>query len=330
MSHRVNRMKQPLFAAALAVLGGLACIAAQAQPPAYPSKPVRLIIGYTAGGSADIVGRMVATELSNLNGQPFVVENRPGVGGMLGLGLVARAPADGYTLGLGVSGTLVTGPHLQKNTPYDPLTAFAPISIVARTPMAILASPGFEASSVQAILREAKARPGELMFASGAQAFELAIRLFQVKAGVQMGSVPYPGGAQASIDVMAGRVPLMVDVIGAQQANIQAGKLRPVAVLDSRRSTALPAVPTVAEAGVAGYEAVGWSAFVAPAGTPPEVVDRLSAQLREVMRMPSVRDRLIGLGFEPASSSPDELDRMIRSEHAKWGALVRELGLQPQ
>jgi len=317
------------FLSATSICLALVC-SAPVQAQTYPSKPVKVIIGYTAGGSADIVGRIVATELSNLNGQPFVVENRPGVGGMLGLGMVAKAPADGYTLGLGVSGTLVTGPHLQKGTPYDPLTAFEPISIVARTPMAILASPGFPATTVPAILREARARPGELMFASGAQAFELAIQLFQSRGSVKMGSVPYPGGAQASIDVIAGRVPLMIDVIGAQQANIKAGKLRPIAVLDSKRSTVLPDIPTVAESGIPGYEAVGWSAFVAPRGTPDAVVAKLNAQLSKIMAMPEVRDRLLGLGFEPASNAANEMDAMIRSEHAKWGALVKELGLVAQ
>lgn len=314
----------------MALAGLVALASGSARAQAYPTRPVKLLVGYTAGGSADIVARMVATELSTLNGQPFVVENRPGVGGMLGLDLVAKAPPDGYTLGLGVSGTLVTGPHLQKNVPYDPLTAFAPISILARTPMAILAAPGFEQTSVQAILNEARATPGELMFASGAQAFELAIRLFQAKAGVQIGSVSYPGGAQASVDVIAGRVPLMVDVIGAQQGNIRAGKLRPVAVLDSRRASVLPHIPTVAESGVPGYEAVGWSALVAPAGTPSAVIEKLNGQVRQVMASAAIRDRLVELGFEPTANSPSELTQMIRSEHAKWGTLVKELGLQPQ
>ncbi|VTU37594.1 Argininosuccinate lyase [Variovorax sp. PBS-H4] len=318
------------FVSAIAALATSLLFALPAGAQSYPNKPVKLIIGYTAGGSADIVGRMVATELSNLNGQPFVVENRPGVGGMLGLGMVAKAPADGYTLGLGVSGTLVTGPHLQKGAPYDPLADFTPISIVARTPMAILASPEYAAPSVTAILDDAKARPGEVMFASGAQAFELAIQLFQVMGGVKMGSVPYPGGAQASIDVIAGRVPLMVDVIGAQQANIKAGKLRPVAVLDSKRSTVLPDVPTVSESGIAGYEAVGWSAFMAPKGTPEAVVSKLNAQIRQIMAKPDVRDRLLGLGFEPASNTSAELGAMIQGEHAKWGALVKQLGLVAQ
>jgi tripartite-type tricarboxylate transporter receptor subunit TctC len=179
-------------------------------------------------------------------------------------------------------------------------------------------------------LKEARARPDAVMFASGAQAFELAMRLFASKADVRMGSVSYPGGGQAAIDVMAGRVPVMVDSIGAQQANIKAGKLKALAVLDSKRSVVLPDVPTVAESGVPGYQAVGWLGIVAPKGTPAPIVAKLNAQLRQIMAKPDVRDKMLALGFEPSTGSPQEFAREIQSEYAKWGAVVKSAGLTAQ
>ena len=313
----------------------LACAAllqlpqAVAQDSVYPSKAVRLLVGYPPGGASDTVARLVAQELSKMNGQPFVVENKPGVGGMLSMSMVTKAPADGYTLGLGVSGTLTTGPHLMKVRLYDPLADFEPIGMVAKAPMVLLAGPGFKSDNVQALVREAKASPGTIMYASGAQAFELALQLFKSKADVDLGSVPYPGGAPASIDVMAGRVPIMADTIGAQQANIKAGKLRALAVLDSRRSPLLPDVPTMQEAGVAGYEAVGWTCLVAPKGTAEAVVYKLSQQVEKVLSMPEVKQRLVTLGFEPSYSSPTALARTIASEYAKWGDVVRAAGMTP-
>lgn len=311
----------------LACMAALPLPQALAQTPAYPAKPVRLLVGYPPGGASDIVARLVAQELSKLNDQSFVVENRPGVGGMLSMSLLAKAPADGYTLGLGVSGTLTTGPHLQKTKLYDPRTDFEPIGMVAKAPMVLLAGPGFKYDSVQALVREAKAHPGQIMYASGAQAFELALQLFKSKAGVDLGSVSYPGGAPASIDVMAGRVPIMADTIGAQQENIKAGKLRALAVLDSTRSPLFPDVPTMAESGVTGYEAVGWTSLVAPKGTPPAIVAKLNEQIKQVLARPEIKQKLLTIGFEPWYGSPKALERTIASEYDKWGEVVRAAGL---
>jgi tripartite-type tricarboxylate transporter receptor subunit TctC len=304
--------------------------AAFAQGGDYPARPVKILVGYPPGGASDIVARLVAQELQKLNDRAFVVENKPGVGGMLSMSLVAKAPADGYTLGLGVSGTLTTGPHLQKSKLYDPLTDFDPVAMVAKAPMVLLANPAFKHNSVSSLVSDAKARPGELMFASGAQAFELALQLFRAKAGVNITSVPYPGGAQASIDVMAGRVPIMVDTIGAQQENIKAGKLKALAVLDNQRSPVLPDVPTMVEAGVSGYEAVGWTSLVAPKGTPDAVVRKLNSQVQQVLAMPEIKQKLLKIGFEPAYSSPQQLAGTVAREYAKWGEVVRAAGMQAQ
>lgn len=314
----------------LALAAACAVLPAHAQSVAYPSKPVRIVVGYPPGGASDMVARVVAQELTRINNQQFLVENRPGVGGMLGMSVVAKSPPDGYTLALGVSGTLTTGPHLQKNRLYDPLADFEPVGMLAKAPMVLLAGPSFRFDTVNALVREARARPGELMFASGAQAFELALRLLRAKANIEIASVPYPGGAQASIDVMSGRVPLMVDTIGAQQENIRSGKLRAIAMLDSRRSPLFPEVPTMIESGVAGYEALGWTSLVAPKGTPDAVVTKLNQQLRQVLAQPDVYQKLMGVGFEPWPGSPKDLERTIQTEYAKWGEVVKASGMAAQ
>jgi tripartite-type tricarboxylate transporter receptor subunit TctC len=315
---------------ALCCAAALAPAAAFAQDSAaYPSKPVRLVVGYPPGGASDIVARVVAEQLGKLNNQSFVVENKPGVGGMLGMSHVAKAPADGYTLGLGVSGTFTTGPHLQKNKLYDPLTDFEAITMVAKAPMVLLATPG-KFDNVAALVREAKAKPGSVMFGSGAQAFELALQLLKSKAGVDITSVRYPGGAPASIDVMSGRAHIMVDTIGAQQANIKSGKLQALAVLDDVRSPVLPDVPTMIEAGVAGYDALGWTSLVAPKGTPAPVVRKLNQQVAQILAMPEIKQKLLNIGFEPWAGTPQQLQKTVVTEYAKWGDVVRASGMQAQ
>src|SRR5690554_5892817 len=312
------------------LMAGLLCLSVTGLPAVadtYPSKSVKIVVGYPPGGASDMVARLLANELEKENGQPFVVENKPGVGGMLSLYSVAKSDPDGYVLGLGVSGTLVTGPHLQKNTPYDVKADFTPIGMVAKVPMVRLAGPAFKGDSVAGLIKAARANPGDIHFASGAQAFELAMQLLNSRAQIEPSSVSYKGGAAASIDVIAGRVPIMVDSIGAQKANIQDGKLRPLAVLDSVRSPVLPDVPTMKEAGVEDYEAVGWIALVAPKGTPDPIVSKLNDQIRKIVNSANFREKLESLGFEPSASSPDELQATISAEYDKWGEVVRVAGL---
>lgn len=302
-----------------------------AADESYPNKPVQIIVGYPPGGATDITARLLAKELTETNKQPFLVVNKAGVGGMLGMNQVAKAAPDGYTLGMAVSGVLATGPHLVRHMLYDPMTAFEPIILTNKAPMLLIVSPDANFNTVGSMIKEAKARPpGELMFGSGSQAAELTMQLINAKAGVKLGLVPYPGGVQAAIDVIAGRVPIMVDSVAAQQVNIKAGKLKAIAVLDSSRSAVLPDVPTVAEAGFPGYEAVGWNGVVAPKGTPEAIIKKLNDQLRQIMAKTEVRERLINLGFEPTSSSPKEFDRFIQADYVKWGAVVKEAGMVAQ
>jgi tripartite-type tricarboxylate transporter receptor subunit TctC len=315
-----------MFARVMAVLG-LSAMSWAASAQGYPTQTVRIVVGYTPGGASDVVARLLADKLSPLLKQPVIVENRPGVGGILGMSEVAKSQPDGHTLGIAVSGTMVTGPHLQRNMPYDPVASFAPVTMVADAPMVMITSPKGPYPDLASLIKDAKARPNEIMFGSGAKAFELAMRLFASQANLQLGSVSYPGGSQAAIDVIAGRVPAMIDTIGAQKGNLDGGELRPIAVLDSRRSKLLPNVPTVAEAGVPGYEAVGWMGLVAPKATPPAIVDTLNGHLRTILTMPDVVQRLSSIGFEPRPSTPAEMDALVRTEFKKWGEVARAAGL---
>ena len=314
-----------IFAAGIALLFPLMAAAQPAEN--WPGKPVKLIVGYPPGGASDTIGRLIGQELSRMNNQPFVIENRPGVGGMLAMSLVAKAPADGYTLGLGVSGSLTTGPHLQSVKLYDPLTDFQPVGMLAKTPMVLLASPSSGYDTVDAVVRDARKRPGAVMFASGAQAFELALQLFKSKADVDITTVSYQGGAPASIDVMSGRAQLMVDTIGAQQGNIKSGKLKPLAVLDSTRSQIMPEIPTMAEAGVKGYEAVGWAALLAPRSMPAPIVEKLNGQLQQILKSPEISKKLEALGFEPWPGTPSFMQKTVAAEYATWGEVVRASGM---
>ncbi|WP_160351259.1 tripartite tricarboxylate transporter substrate binding protein [Bordetella sp. 15P40C-2] len=316
--------------ALLLALASFMFVGAPTQAANYPDKPVRMIVGYPPGGASDMVARLLAAELEKVNGTPFVVENRPGVGGMLSLSTLSRSPTDGYTLGLGVSGTLVTGPHLQKNQLYDPKSDFAPVAMVAKVPMVLLGGPALKQNSVEELIAEAKANPQGIIFASGAQAFELALQLLNHKAGVQITSASYKGGAAASIDVMAGRVPIMIDSVGAQLNNIKQGNLRALAVLDDARSPVLPDVATMQEAGVPGYDAVGWIALLAPKGTPGAVVDKLSKQVNDIVQMPEFKTKLMALGFQPESSTPEGLQKTIEADYAKWGEVVRTAGMKAE
>jgi tripartite-type tricarboxylate transporter receptor subunit TctC len=321
------RILASLTTSLTALLIALFSTTAPAQQP-WPSKPIRLVVTYPAGGGSDTLGRLVAAELSAALGQPVVVENRPGASGIIGLANVAQSAPDGYTLGVASSGTMVMGPHLQKTMPYDTLSSFTAVGMVAKAPMVLLAAPDFKPDTFAELLAQARANPDKFMIASSAPAFELSLHLLDSAGKAKFRVIPYPGSPQAAVDVIGGRVPMMLDSIGGAAAQIKAGKLRPLAVLDSKRSAYLPEVPTIAEAGVPGYESVGWVAIVAPRGTPPEIVERINAQLQKLGAQAANRAKLETLGFEPAPGSSADLARLIASEHAKWGAVVKAAGIK--
>ena len=309
------------FAIALATAG-----AAVAQ--GYPAKPVRLIIPFPPGGSADTIARLLAQEMSKSLGQPVVAENRPGAGGNIGVDVVAKSAPDGYTIGLAAAGALVINQHLMGKLPYDPVKDLVPVSKLADIPIVVAVANATPVASVPELIAAAKAKPGALSFGSAGNgtAMHLSGELFKLMAGVDMTHVPYKGSAPAVTDLVAGQVPVaFVDLVSALP-QIRAGKVRGIAVASGKRTMTAPEIPTVAESGVPGYDAVGWFGLVAPAGTPPDVIARLNAETVRILALPEVRDRALATGAEPSTGSSAEFAAFIASEIPKWERVVKASG----
>jgi tripartite-type tricarboxylate transporter receptor subunit TctC len=311
----------------LLILAALWTEIASAQT--YPSKPVRFIVSFPPGGSADLIARAIAPRMSEKLGQPVVVENRAGAGGMIGVDAVAKAPADGYTIGLAAAGALTTNIHLYPSMPFHPEKDLAPISMLAMIPFFLVAHPS-QAASLKELIQTAKAKP--LSYGHGGQGstMHLAGELLKMMAKVQIQPVPYKGSGPVSADVLGGQVPLGVVDVPSSIANVKAGKLRALAVTSKQRIGAAPDVPTFAEAGLPGYEAVGWFGAVAPAGTPREVIQRLNSEIRGALSAADVNERALSAGAEPAPSSPEEFAAYIREETKKWGEVVKSAGIKLQ
>jgi len=311
----------------------LVCCALLALPvygQDYPRRPVRLIVPFPPGGGNDIVARAVAQELGKSLGQQFVVDNRAGAGGAIGAELAARSPADGYTLFLGGVGSHVVNPSLHAKLSYDPIRDFAPVTLIASAPAVLVVHPSVQAASVVELTALAKANPGKLNYASNGNgsSAQLAAVLFESMAGVRMTHVPYKGVSQALVDLMSGEVQLMFGTIVAISPHIKAGRLRALAVTGKSRSGLLPEVPTLAEAGLPGYEAGSWYGILAPAGTPGAIVARLNAEINHAMRQPEVRERLAAEGAETIGGTPEEFALHIKAELARTGRLMREAGIR--
>ena len=296
---------------------------------AYPVRPVRLIVPYAAGGNADLVGRLVADGLTSRLGTQFVVDNRPGASSIIGTELVVKAPADGYTLLL-VASTFAVNPSLVPKLPYDSLRDLIPISLVAQTPQILVAAPSVPARSLKELIAMAKAKPGTLNYGStgvGSTA-NMAGALLNVLAGIHVVHVPYKATAQVMTDVMAGHLHLAIPSLTASIPHIRSGKLRPMGVTSAKRSAQLPEVPTIAEGGVPGYQAVIWNAVLAPRGTPKPILDRLSVEVAAAMRAPEAAERYRALGAETIGSTPEEFATFLRSEIAQYARVIRESGLK--
>jgi tripartite-type tricarboxylate transporter receptor subunit TctC len=304
--------------------------AAPAQPaaPAWPTKPIRLIVTFPPGGSADAAVRIVAPKLGERLGQPVIVENRPGAGGNIGLALVAKAEADGYTLAIGAAGGLAANASLYPKMPFDAQKDFAPVSLLAHIPFVLVANPTLPIRSVAELLAEARAEPGKLSVGHGGNgtAMHLSVQLLKLMAGVDLTEVAYRGSGPVALDVMSGQVPLGMLDLPSVLAQIKAGKVRALAVTGQARLADLPDVPTLAEAGVEGYESTGWFGVVAPAATPPAVVARLQAELRAVLTDPAVTAQARAIGVELTPMSSAEFGRFIASETAKWADVIRRSG----
>lgn len=304
---------------------GLAAAGAFAQ--GYPAKAVKVIVPYPPGGPTDIVARVVAQKLSEQTGQQFVVDNRGGAGGNIGAEAVARAPADGYTLLVATTAHAINR-TLFKQMSYDLMKDFVPVSQLTAGPLVIVANPALPATNVKELIALARAKPGELTFASSGpgQSTHLAAELFDTMAGVKMTHVPYKGSAPALTDTMGGQVSLFFDTMLSAMPHVRSGKLKAIAVTSAARSPAAPEIPTVAESGLPGYEAIAWNGLLAPAGTPKEVVARLNAELRKALELPEIKERFAAQGFAAAWSPPEKYAAFLEAEIDKWGKVVKFSG----
>jgi tripartite-type tricarboxylate transporter receptor subunit TctC len=323
----------PLQASRRRLLGGVALAAAVATPlgafaQAYPAKPITIVVPFAAGGTTDILARVIGQALTKELGQTVIVDNRAGAGGNIGAQFAAKSPADGYTLFMGTVGTHAINQSLYKKLPFDPIKDFAPLTRVAMVPNLLVANPAKPYKNVKELIAYAKANPGKVNFGSSGSgsSIHLSGELFKALAKVDMVHVPYKGSAPAVTDLLGGQIDVMFDNMPSAIQHVRNGRLRPLAVTTARRSPELPDVPTVAEAGVPGYEATSWFGMFAPAATPAPVVARLNAALAKVLADPEVKKKLAEQGAEPYSEKPEQFAEFIRQETAKWSKVVKDSG----
>jgi tripartite-type tricarboxylate transporter receptor subunit TctC len=303
---------------------------AQNTPQNFPTKPIRMIVAFPPGGSTDLVARVIAPVMSEKLGQQVVVENRGGAGGNIAMEAVARSAPDGYVIGFSGAGALGINAVLYRNMTYDPLKDLTPIGRVAYSPFVLVGPANAKSQNIAEVLAEAKANPGKLSLGHGGQGtvMQLASELFNQIGGIKTVLVPYKGTGPATVDAMSGQIPLAMSDTPSAVNYVQAGKLKAYAVTTTERSPALPNVPTLAEAGLTGYEAIGWFAIAAPTGTPPAVVQKLNAALNTALNTPDVRARILAAGADPGPTTPEELHRIIVADTQKWGEIIKRLGLQ--
>lgn len=315
------------FAALFFVVAGSIVAAIGVHAGKYPDKPIRFIVAFPPGGSSDILARAIGQKLAEKVQQSVVVDNRPGGGSIIGTGIAAKAAPDGYTILL-VASSFVINPSIHSKLPYDVIGDFVPISLVARVPLVLLINPSTPAKSVGQLIALAKSRPGQLNFGSGGVGTSphLAGELFKSLAGISIVHVPYRGANLALADLLGGRVQLVFANMPVAMSQIKSANLRPLAVTDSKRLTALPRVPTLAEAGVPEYEAVAWYGVVGPAGIPRGIITRLNMEFVKILDMPDIKERLASDGAEPFSSTLDEFATLIKTEIVKWADVVKKSG----
>ncbi len=302
---------------------------AAAAEPSYPDRPVRVIVTFPPGGGTDIVARMIFQKVAERMGSAFVIDNRGGAGGTIGTEAASKAPADGYTIVV-VSGSHTINPSLYKKLGYDTVRDFAPVSMLVTGPGLLVVHPSLPARNVRELIVVAKSRPGELLYASAGNGTppHLAAELFKMMAGINIVHVPYKGNAQAMTDLIAGQVSLSFPTGPSALPHVQTKKLRALGVTGAKRAAGLPDIPTIAEAGVPGFDASAWYGVLAPAGTPPAIVGRLQSAIHAVLRVPDLAERLVAQGLEPAANTPDEFARMIVAELAKWNKVIATAGVK--
>lgn len=317
-----------LRAIALSAAAALAA-AAPAMAQQYPSKPVKILVGFAPGGAMDIVARTIGQKIAHGLGQPVVIENKPGAASNIAIRQLIDSPPDGYTVMLVANG-IAANPFLYTQQPFDPNADVVPITLAARLPVVIAASAASELSSLKKLVEVAKAKPGSVSYGSPGSGStpHLATESFARAAGITLTHVPYKGGAPAITDVLGGQLPMVAVNAVEVLPHVKAGKLRVLATLSAERVSTLPDAPTIAESGFPGFEASVWHAFIAPKGTPPAVVARLEAEIHKALADPQVKERLAGLGAVAAPTSPQELGALIRSENERYGKLIREANIK--
>jgi len=308
-----------------------ACLSHAQDANPYPAKPVRWIAPYPAGGSSDLVARIVAQKLSDSYGQQFVVDNRAGAGGIVGSELAARAPPDGYTLLLGNIAPLAISATIQR-LPYDPLADFAPVSMLATGPTILVVHPSVAAKSVAELIALAKSQPGKLNYGSGGNGTpaHLTTELLKQMAGINLVHVPYKGTGQSVNDLIAGQIQLVFASTPVALAHMKSGRLRALAVSSAKRTPLAPDLPTVAESGVHGFEFDSWWSLLAPRHTPASVINKLNAEVKRALQLADVKERFADLGIDPVYSTPAEYSTFLRREIAKFSQLVKTIGLKPE
>ena len=306
----------------------LASLAGMAQAQAWPSKPIKWVVPFAPGGTTDILARTVGEKLAVALGQPVIIENKPGAGGGVGAEFTAKSAPDGYTIMGGTISTHAINASLYKSLPYDPVKDFVAITLIARVPNMLVINPSVPAKDVKELIALLKANPGKYSFASSGNGTSqhLSGELFKSMSGTDMQHIPYKGSPPALQDVVGGQVAMTFDNITTALPLAKAGKLRALAVTTAKRSSVAPEVPTLAESGLPGFEVGSWQGVFAPAGTPPEIVKRLNAEIVKALNMPDVRDKLSGLGAEIVADSPEEFSALVKAEVAKWADVVKKSG----
>jgi tripartite-type tricarboxylate transporter receptor subunit TctC len=306
----------------------LLAFAAGALAQSYPTKPVKIIVGFAAGSATDTLARLMAEHFTKSMGQSFVVENKPGAGGAVGTAQAKEAAPDGYTLVAAGSGPFGINPAIRKQLPYDPLKDFELIGNVVMTPQVLVVSADAPYKSVKDLVAAAKAKPGEIAYASlgNGSTSHLTMEAFQAAAGIKLNHIPFKGSGDAQTQLISGRIPLMSDTIPGVRGQIQAGKLRPIGLAITKRSSFLPDTPTIHEQGYPGFESVGWIGLAAPAGTPAPILDKLNAEIRRMLDDPAVKARFQQLAFEPVGDSRKEFTEFVRNEIRKWTKVVKDSG----
>lgn len=306
----------------------LGTVALQAFAQSYPVKAVKMIVPFPAGGTTDILGRIVAQKLSERLGQPFIIDNRGGAGGNIGADVVAKSAPDGYTLLVGTVGTNAINASIYAKMPYDTVKDFVPIGLIAAVPNVLVVHPSVPARTVKELIDLLKSKPGEINFASSGNgtSIHLSGELFKTMAGVRMNHIPYKGSAPALTDLIGGQVQLMFDNLPSSMPHIKAGKLRALAVTSLKRSAARPDLPTIAEAALPGFDASSWFALFAPAGTPKEIVGKLNSELNTILQLADVREKFAAQGAEPTEFTPEQFAAFTQAELTKWARVVKESG----